>query len=245
MIEEFVANFDELSPLLTLTLGLAMGLQHAFESDHIAAISTQITKEKLKEKSSLNTLKFLITKSSILGALWGAGHTSSLMIVGVVLFYFAISIPESVFSTFEVSVGFMLVFLGSSSILKYSQGHRHPHKHSDDSLHFDFHKHEDSEHKHSHTSYLIGLVHGLAGSGMLVIFIASSLDSFESVFTFILFFGLGSIISMSIISGMIGTPFVLTNKFESFPKIFRYVTGFTSIGIGVSIVYDIMLSSTV
>jgi len=240
MIEEFIANFEELSPLLTLALGLTIGLQHAFESDHITAISTQITKEKLKEKSSFRALKFLITKSSILGALWGAGHTTSLAIMGMGVFYFAITIPENIFLNFEVLVGIMLVFLGAFSILKYRQGHSHPHKHVDGTLHFDFHKHDDSEHKHGHTSYLIGMIQGLAGSGVLVVFLAASFDSVGMIMSFILFFGMGSIIGMSAISGLIGMPLVLTNRFATFPKIFRYITGAASIGIGASIVFEII-----
>jgi len=217
-----------------LTLGFTIGLQHAFEPDHIAAVSTQITQEKLKERSSWQALKFSIARSSILGALWGAGHTTTLAIIGIALFYFAINVPENIFSSFELLVGAMLVFLGLFSILKYRQGHMHPHEHKDGSLHFDFHKHDDIEHKHNHASYLIGLVHGLAGSGILVVFLAASFDSAEMIMTFILFFGMGSIIGMSAISGIIGMPLVLVKRFETFPNTFRYATGVASIGIGLS-----------
>ena len=66
-------------------LGFTIGIQHAFEADHVAAVSTQISKSKLRQKSNKSLLKESFTKTSILGAFWGAGHTTTLVLIGFLL----------------------------------------------------------------------------------------------------------------------------------------------------------------
>ncbi len=230
-----------MTPALILTLGLAVGLQHAFEPDHISAVTTQISKRKYKIQNVKQLLKEGTFKSSILGALWGAGHTTTLVIMGLVLFLFSINIPSNVFLGFEFIVGIMLVFLAITTFSNkklFKLKHTHPHVHSNGTLHIHPHNH-DEEHKHTHKSYLIGCIHGLAGSGSLVVIMASTLGDIETVLSFILIFGIGSVIGMTIISSLIGLPFALTSKFGSASKILRYIACTTSLLIGVNIIYDI------
>ena len=172
-----------------------MGIQHAFEPDHIAAVSTQISRSKFAQKSMVQLLKESFTKSSLIGVLWGAGHTTTLVLIGFLVYVLAITIQNQIFSGFEFVVGIMLVFLGMTTILnrKLRLRHRHPHQHNDGRIHFDEHSHNDSEHNHTHRSYFIGLAHGLAGSGSLVVFTAGTLDNAAMVLGFIGIFGIGSI----------------------------------------------------
>ncbi|MFB5606254.1 MAG: sulfite exporter TauE/SafE family protein, partial [Nitrosarchaeum sp.] len=195
----------------TLMLGLVIGIQHAFEPDHMAAVGTQLFKNK--SKNGINDIiKSTFTKSSIIGVFWGAGHTTTLVVIGLLSFFFTISIHDEIFSAFELLVGIMLIFLGITTVWKkkFTFAHRHPHQHSDGNLHFDAHDHNDSNHNHAHKSYLIGMIHGLAGSGSLVVLAAATLDSMEMTLTFILLFGIGSIIGMMLVSGLIGLPILLT-----------------------------------
>ncbi len=86
MFEDILAQVQTMTPALILTLGLAIGLQHAFEPDHVAALTTQLSKQKSKSQTIKQLLQEGTFKSSMLGARWGAGHTTTLVIRGVLMF---------------------------------------------------------------------------------------------------------------------------------------------------------------
>lgn len=241
-MEEILTQIGELSPVLIMGLGLAIGLEHAFEPDHVAAVSTQVSRGKFAQKSTRQVIKNGTISSSILGAFWGAGHTTTLVLMGLLVYALAVKIQESVFSSLEFVVGIMLVFLAITTILNKKLirlKHKHPHQHEDGTIHFDHHDHNDDAHKHGHRSYLIGCVHGLAGSGSLVVLTAATLNNVSMILEFILIFGIGSIIGMALISGLLGLPFVLCIKTSKVNKVFRYVAGAFSLAIGANIIYQI------
>ncbi len=244
MFEDILTQIQTMTPALILTLGLAIGLQHAFEPDHVAAVTTQISKQKPKSQTIRQLLKEGIFKSSILGALWGAGHTTTLVIMGLLMFVLAINIPTNIFLGFEFIVGLMLVFLALTTFSNkkfFKTKHIHPHSHDNGTIHIHPHDHV-GEHTHSHKSYIIGCIHGLAGSGSLVVLTATTLGNFETVLSFILIFGIGSVIGMALVSSLIGLPLVFTNKIDSANKILRYLAGTASLLIGATIVYEIGIS---
>ena len=216
-------------------------MEHAFEADHVVAVSTQVSKVKSAKKSVKQAIKTGITKSSILGAVWGAGHTTTLVLMGLLVYSLAITIQNEVFFGFEFLVGMMLIFLGITTILnkKFKFRHKHPHQHQDGTLHFEAHGHSDVVHNHTHKSYIIGLIHGLAGSGSLVVLTASTFSNVEMVLSFIAIFGIGSIIGMTLVSGLLGLPFALSGKISTLNKTFRYVAGGFSFVIGANIMYQI------
>ncbi len=240
MLEEIFGQIGDFIPVIIAGFGLTLGIQHAFEADHIAAVSTQITNSNtVQSKKQLVKLGF--TKSSLLGAIWGAGHTTTLIVVGLIVYGLTFTIQKEVFSGFEFLVGLMLIFLAvtritNKSILKIK--HRHPHTHKDGSIHFDEHNHDDKNHSHNHKSYLIGMIHGLAGSGTLIVMTSGAIHSLPATMTFIGIFGIGSIIGMSLIGGLIGIPFGLSNNIKA-KAIMRYLTGSLSFVLGMTIVYQI------
>ena len=232
-----------LTPTLVMGLGFLVGIQHAFEPDHVSAVSTQILKSKFDKKSIKQLIKESITKSSILGAVWGAGHTTTLVLIGFLVYALAITIHDHIFSGFEFAVGIMLVFLGVTTIFnkKIQFKHKHPHQHQDGTIHLDEHNHDDSNHRHTHKSYLIGLVHGLAGSGSIVVLTATTFDNVGMVLGFIVIFGAGSMIGMALVGSVMGVPLAFGNRIELIQKIFRYVAGVFSLVIGFNIMYQIGL----
>lgn len=241
MVEEILEQINNLTPALILTMGLAIGLEHAFEPDHVAAVSTQVAKQKHHSTSAKEIIKSGISKSTILGAIWGTGHTTTLVLVGLLVYVFAVNIPANIFQGLEFLVGLMLVFLAittfsNKKFLKLK--HTHPHIHQNGTVHTHPHEHH-GEHRHTHKSYLIGCIHGLAGSGALVVLTASTLDNIEMVLSFVLIFGIGSIIGMALVSSIIGLPFVFTNKIKSANKVLRLLAGSASFLIGSSILYEI------
>lgn len=244
MIEELIKQLPTATPLFVLVAGFVIGLFHAFEPDHVVAVATQNSKST--QKSSLSFFQQIgsgAIKSSILGALWGAGHTSSLVLVSLLIFVFSMNIPNEMFSNFEFGVGVMLVILGVFTYLnRRLVGEKHIHTHTHDSvIHTHPHVH-DTVHSHGHKSYIIGCIHGLAGSGSLVVLALSTLHDLQTILSFILVFGIGSIVGMMLVSSAIGLPFSLTLYSERINKILRYSVGSISIVIGIDILYNIVMS---
>ena len=244
MIEELIKQLPTATPFFVLVAGFVIGLFHAFEPDHVVAVATQNLKST--QKNSLSFFRQIgsgAIKSSILGALWGAGHTSSLVLVSLLIFVFSMSIPNEMFSNFEFGVGVMLVILGVFTYLNRRLiGEKHIHTHTHDSVvHAHPHVH-DTVHSHGHKSYIIGCIHGLAGSGSLVVLALSTLHDLQTILSFILVFGIGSIVGMMLVSSAIGLPFSLTLYSERINKILRYSVGSISIIIGIDILYNIVMS---
>ena len=246
MIEELIKQLPTATPFFVLVAGFVIGLFHAFEPDHVVAVATQNSKSA--QKSSLSFFQQIRSgaiKSSILGALWGAGHTSSLVIVSLLIFVFSMNIPNEMFSNFEFGVGVMLVILGVFTYLNrrlVREKHIHTHTH-DDLVHTHPHTH-DKVHSHGHKAYIIGCIHGLAGSGSLVVLALSTLHDLQTILSFILVFGIGSIVGMMLVSSAIGLPFSLSVYSERINKILRYLVGSISIIIGIDILYNIVISGS-
>ncbi len=244
MIDELIKQLPTATPFFVLVAGFVIGLFHAFEPDHVVAVATQNSKSS--QKTSLSFFKRIgsgAIKSSILGALWGAGHTSSLVLVSLLIFVFSMNIPNEMFGNFEFGVGIMLVVLGLFTYLNrklFGQKHVHTHTH-DGIVHTHPHTH-DKAHSHGHRSYIIGCIHGLAGSGSLVVLALSTLHDLETILSFILVFGIGSIVGMMLVSSAIGLPFSLALHSERISKILRYLVGSISIVVGIDIMYGIVTS---
>ena len=230
------------NPVLIIVAGLMIGLVHAFEPDHLSAVSTQLLKNNNNTSSSrkLDFRKLTII-SSLRGALWGMGHTSSIILIGLVIAGLSLNIPDDFFVSAEVVVGFMLIILGiftftNKSIFK--QKHIHPHKHSNGISHTHSHNHNEN-HIHGHKAYLIGCIHGIAGSGGLVALTASTMNGFDMIIYFLILFGMGSIIGMTVASGVIGLPFIFFSKMSSVTKYIRYAIASITFIIGINIVFSI------
>lgn len=232
----------ELSPELTtfsvLVIGFVLGLQHAIEADHLAAVSTIVT-----EKKNLLT-------ASLVGGLWGVGHTISLFVVGSVVIFLKLQISESIEAKLEALVGGMLILLGLNALRKLfiaEKVHVHSHEHGERE-HIHIHVHgsdpvETSHHRFSPRSVAIGMVHGLAGSAALMLLIVPTIPSTVVALLYIVVFGIGSIGGMMAMSFLIGLPLHFTaNRFAALNKGIRLVAGLFSLGLGAAIVYEKLLS---
>jgi sulfite exporter TauE/SafE len=228
----------DLSTFSVLTIGFALGLQHAIEADHLAAVSTIVS-----EKKSLLT-------ASIVGGFWGLGHTISLFVVGVIVIFLKVRISETVEARLEAIVGGMLILLGLNALRKLftaKEIHVHAHEHGTRE-HLHIHSHADepetSHHRFSPRSILIGMVHGLAGSAALMLLILPTIPSPMVAMVYILIFGIGSIGGMMAMSFLIGLPFHFTaTRFDFLNKGIRFGAGFFSFGLGAFIVYEKLVVS--
>ena len=246
MIDVLVEILQANNPFLILVAGLVIGLVHAFEPDHISAVSTQILNNNNNRTSKKTNLKILTVLSSFKGMLWGMGHTSSIVLIGLLIAGLSLSISDTFFLSAEVIVGSMLIFLGimtaaDKSILR--QKHTHPHKHPNGISHTHPHAH-NTDHKHGHKSYIIGCIHGLAGSGSIVALAASTMGSFDIVVYFLVLFGIGSIVGMALASGVLGISFMLLlPKIHLAAKYVRYAIAGVTLVVGINIIFTVGLKS--
>ncbi len=198
-----------------LLLGLVIGLQHALEADHVAAVSSIATGE--------TSMRRIVTH----GALWGLGHTIMLGIVAGSAIYLGTGIDEGVAGWLEFGVGVMLVLLGGQVIWRMvrERVHFHAHRHNDGTVHMHAHSHAGEQtphnrtaHTHEHPAGLpwrtltVGLMHGMAGSAALVVLTATSVSDPLMGVGYVVIFGLGSIAGMAALSAVIALPLGYTAK---------------------------------
>ncbi|HKY72854.1 MAG TPA: hypothetical protein VJL88_13125 [Nitrospira sp.] len=222
------------SALTVLGLGFVLGLRHALDTDHLAAVSTV-----LAERPSLRA-------SGLVGLSWGLGHTAVLLLVGAIVLVFRVSIPEPLAAAAEGLVGLMLVVLGALLGMKLIRERWHLHRHDHGGTrHLHFHSHSHSEgHSHLHwwrqsmRPLCIGMAHGLAGSATLLLLVLATADSVIEGFIYITVFGCGSIVGMMLVGLTLSVPLVWSLRVGR--PLFLFVQGAASVGsivLGCSIVY--------
>ena len=243
MIDILIEILQSSNPFLIILAGLTIGVIHAFEPDHLSAVSTQLSNNNYKTSSSKKLqLRNLTARSSLIGALWGMGHTSSIIVIGLLIAGLSINISDNFFIGSEVVVGLMLIILAILTVRNntvFKRKHVHPHEHSNGIVHTHPHTHS-TNHKHGHRAYLIGCIHGIAGSGSLVALIASTMNGFDMTIYFLILFGIGSIVGMSLASGIVGLPFILLTKMSLISKYLKYtIAGITFI-VGLNILFTII-----
>lgn len=194
----------ETDVLTLLGVGFLLGLRHALDADHLAAVSTV-----LAERPSMKD-------SGAVGLWWGIGHTVTLLAVGLPVLTLGLRIPDSLAAMAEGGVGCLLILLGVTLAYRLYQErwHVHTHRHAGES-HIHFHSHalrDDHGHRHwaapSLRPLCIGMAHGLAGSAALLLLILSSTRSVAQGLGYILIFGLGSILGMTVIGVTISVPVI-------------------------------------
>lgn len=219
-----------------LGLGLIYGLRHATEADHVVAVSTIVSEHRS------------VWRSAFVGGLWGIGHTLSLVVVGILVLALRIAIPESVGERLELGVAAMIVVLGCIALYRAlrRRSSLHIHQHAHDGVnhtHLHFHEPENQHQgpvaKHSHAikqvgikPLLVGSVHGLAGSGPLIVIVAAQTGSVAVGLLYLAIFGIGSIGGMLLMSALVGLPFALSSRLVGIHRGLQTAAGVLSILFG-------------
>lgn len=230
--------------LLTLLgVGFLLGLRHALDSDHLAAVSTV-----LAERPSL-------LASGAVGLWWGIGHTVTLLLVGSIVLAWGIRIPAEFEFIAESGVAVLLLVLGGTLAAKLyrERWHVHSHHHSDGVPHVHFHSHERQEdHRHRHwmvqsiRPLFIGMVHGLAGSAALILMILASTKEVWAGLLAILIFGTGSIVGMMLIGLTFSVPIMYSRAIsQRFFMTMQGIASCASIVVGVWMIVKLTLSAGV
>jgi ABC-type nickel/cobalt efflux system permease component RcnA len=188
-------------------------MQHALEADHVAAVSSVVSR-----KRGLRSISWH-------GAVWGIGHTLTLLMVAGTCILLKTSIGERTAQWLELVVGIMLVVLGANVLWRLWRDRIHfgTHRHADGTLHMHAHSHAGDRgphaanpHHHEHPegipwrTLLIGSMHGMAGSAALVVLTASSITDPWAGIAYVLLFGLGSVVGMALLSAVIAVPLTWT-----------------------------------
>jgi hypothetical protein len=186
-----------------LLLTIYAGFTHAFEADHLLAVSN-IVSQRTSMKSSVKD-----------GIFWGLGHASTIFFTGILMIVFKAGISQNYFHYFEAAVGLMLITLAVYRLIKFFRDkkivvHNHSLGHAEGALHKHLHIHVGGKQEHAHThslAYGVGLVHGLAGSGVLILIAMSQMKNAVDGLGYLVIFGGGCIAGMFVASGLFSVPF--------------------------------------
>jgi len=174
--------------MLQLFITVYAGFTHAFETDHLLAVSTIVSK------------RHKLTHAVKDGIFWGLGHTSTIILVGVLVIVMKQHISINSFRYFEAAVGLMLVTLAVYRVITLWKNQLAGKNISAVT--------GNVTHTHGHKlAYGVGLVHGLAGSGALIVLVMSQVKSPAGAMMYLLVFGAGSVIGMLLAAGLFSTPF--------------------------------------
>jgi cytochrome c biogenesis protein CcdA len=197
-----------------LGLGFLLGMQHALEADHIAAVSSIAAR-----RSQIGD----IVKH---GLTWGLGHTLTLFVFAGIAILLGRAIPETAAKPIEGAVGVMLIGLGAHVLWRLwrDRVHFHRHGHADGTVHFHAHSHAGDTQPHTRTAHthehgfrwrtlLVGLMHGMAGSAALLVLAVTQASSPVAGLGYVALFGIGSMIGMGALSAVIAVPLAVSARF--------------------------------
>jgi len=217
-------------------------MRHAMEADHVAAVATLVRDNKTLGDSLRH------------GAIWGLGHTLTLLLVGVGVIVFGGTVSDNVAHWLEFAVGVLLVVLGADVIrrVRRERIHFHLHQHGEQAAHFHAHshaghtQHNEAAHVHKHTAagfplrtLAIGLMHGLAGASALVLLTLNTLTSPWLGIVYIVLFGVGSMLGMALLSVVIAWP--LRRSARGMTRLhtgLHYALGLLTLGLGVKVMLE-------
>jgi high-affinity nickel permease len=196
---------------LVLVVSLALGLKHASDPDHLAAVTTLIAGGVEGEPAGG---KEGMGRAGSMGLLWGLGHGTTLVLIGLPLVLVGQFLPEPIVMFAEVTIGAIIALLAIRLLLRWRRGayHVHTHRH-EEATHRHLHSHAEApEHGHGHaiphrtplSAYGVGLVHGIGGSGGLTLLLLSTIPNKGAAAVALLIFAVGTAVSMSLLSTAFG-----------------------------------------
>jgi len=233
-----------------MLLGFLLGLQHATDPDHLVAVATILTRERR------------FTDGALIGVLWGAGHMTTLTIVGAIIIGLKLTISPAVGGSLELVVAAMLIVLGVLRLRDALRGldtvspghlvadhdhgggagvvHSHPHAHDAEHTH---------EHAHVHPSrwlaklgwrggwpagraLVVGAIHGLAGSAAVSLLVLATLRSTMSAVVYLVIFGIGTILGMTLLTAIMAFPVSMALRYRRARQALALCAGIGSIAFG-------------
>lgn len=197
---------NELLPIFGVSL--LLGMRHATDPDHIVAVTTIVSRERS------------LARATGIGALWGLGHTATILVVGGAIILFKLAMSARLGLSLEFAVALMLVGLGLLNLFDVRP--RREHRWS------------------SVRPLLIGVVHGLAGSAAATLLILSLIDDATLALVYLVVFGLGTVAGMALVTGAIAAPAALAGgRIARLERTIRMAAGALSLCFGLYLAHRI------
>jgi high-affinity nickel-transport protein len=211
------------SVLAVLLLGFVLGMRHATDSDHVVAVTTIVSQQRS------------VRAAGLVGAVWGVGHTLTILLVGGAIILFSIVIPPRLGLGMEFSVAVMLVLLGAVNLTGAARRiHEAAHGPPRATAMAGLHPGQLAR------SLAIGVVHGLAGSAAVALLVLTTIREPRWALLYLLLFGGGTILGMMMLTSLIAVPFALAaDRFAHINRRMVQVTSLVSIGLGLFLAYKI------
>jgi len=217
-------------------------MRHATDTDHVIAVTTIVSRERR------------LGSAALVGALWGIGHTVTIVLAGVAIIVFGAVVSPWVGLTMELSVALMLVLLGAVSVLGALRSPPHAHG---DYVHAHAHPQRTDGHGDDDTPLtrldlrfgrlglyqvlrplVVGVVHGLAGSAAVALLVLASIRDPLPALGYLVVFGVGTIVGMMLVTVAIAVPFAYTaRRFLLLHRSLAFTAGMLSVGFGLFLVY--------
>jgi len=226
-----------MSFLPILALGGLLGLRHAFEPDHLAAVSTLASRQGS------------LWSAARLGLVWGVGHTATVGAICLLVVALGIRLPPALWPAAELVVAALLVLLGGAVVWRYARGRWHMHLHAHDvNAHFHLHSHaQDAGHAHVHASpdakrsLGFGIAHGLAGSGAIAVLLVAAAPTAGLRLAYFAAFGAGTILGMLSVSLTLGALVrFAAGRGTQWATLLHVGSAMASVGAGVVLAWRVM-----
>jgi high-affinity nickel permease len=189
-----------------MLLGLALGVRHATDPDHVAAVASIVGGERS------------IGRAARVGALWGLGHSATILLVGGAIVAFRFAVPARLGLSLELAVAIMLIVLGARALRQHDHG-------AGDSI---------------RRPLFVGFIHGLAGSAFVALLVVSATRSALAGVGYLAVFGLGTIVGMALITMGVTMPALFAaRRFPSTQRFVRLAAGVASIVMGLLLAHQI------
>jgi hypothetical protein len=201
--------------LSVLWLGLLLGIRHAFDTDHVVAVTTIVSQQRK------------LTFAAMIGAIWGLGHTFTIALIGSLIIYLKIQIAPHVGLSMEFAVGVMIVILGIVSLRSFWKGNTHKHRE------------QEVTRKTYIKPLIVGLVHGMAGSAAVALLVLQTITDTKLSILYLFIFGLGTVVGMMGATLVIGLPYVFTRGFGVLHRSLGLATSIFGIGFGLLLMYEL------
>jgi high-affinity nickel permease len=217
------------------SLGLVLGMRHALDADHVAAVSTIVSEQRG------------LRGSALVGGFWGLGHALALLVAGGALLAWRVQVTERVAALLESGVGVMLVLLGILAIRRAARGLRlHAHRHTHDGReHVHIHAHREGElhaqdaHHHGHAlgvgarPLFVGMLHGFAGSAAPALLVMGAAPSWLAGLAYLAALAAGSALGMLLLSALMSLPLtLLASRYQLLQLRVQLLAGACSLAIG-------------
>ncbi len=189
-------------PLTAIALGALLGLRHATDADHVVAVTAIVSRERS------------LGRAARIGALWGIGHTLTVLVVGGAIVAFRLVIPPRIGLGLEFGVALMLIALGFSNL-----------------------RTRDDAPRAAVRPFLVGLVHGLAGSAAVALLVLATIRGTFEALVYLFVFGLGTIAGMMAVTMLLAAPALYAGA-----RVTRFQSGIRLAAGALSITFGLLLA---